>query len=108
MKRVVSGHLSLELIERETEYWSTMKSVWNRCELSEGDSIETMVFKLYFRESNVNTVYKSIRAMGIAPAGFDSNSVSAIIREGNIEDQELQRYARSLLDGNSKQAQSFH
>lgn len=107
MKYVVSGHLSLELIENEIRHWSDMKRVWERCEILEGDSLETVVFKLYFRESSVKNVSLAVREMRLAPSSFDSNAVSTVIRKSMIEDKELMLCARSLLDGNWKQVQSF-
>lgn len=107
MKFVVTGHLSLEVINKQLAFWQSMKDVWLRCDLLETDDLETVACKLYIRLSNGNDVQRAIREMGLAPRGFDSNSVSAIIREGNIADVELAQCARALLDGNYKQVQSF-
>lgn len=107
MKFVVSGHLSLELIEKQFTFWNMMKRVWNRCDLMEADDLPTVVCKLYIRKSNVADVCAQVRAMGITPRGFISNSVSDIIRKGDIADVELAQCAKALLESNWKQVQTF-
>lgn len=108
MKFVVTGHLSLEIIDKQLTFWQTMKEVWVRCDPLATDDLETLVCKLYIRMSNVTNVQKAIREMGLAPRGFDSNDVSAIIRKCSIADVELARCARALLDSNWKQVQIFN
>ncbi len=79
MKFVVSGHLSLELIEKQITFWDMMKRVWNRCDLLVTDDLSTIVCKMYIRKSNVADVCAEVRSMGITPTGFSSTSVSTII-----------------------------
>jgi len=107
MKYVVSGHLSMALIERQIDHWHLMKRVWERCDIAPGDSLDTVVCKLYFRESNVANVCKAIREMGIAPTGFTAKSVTDIVQTCRLEDVELMYCVRALSSSNWKQAKLF-
>lgn len=107
MNHNVSGHLSLEMIEKEISYWERLKRVWLRCDTLPEDDLQTFVCKTHIRESNVSKVVAAVRETGIAPVGFDTNTVSSIIREGSISDKELQSVAKSVLESNKKQASRF-
>ena len=107
MKFVVSGHLALDLIDQQLDFWQTMKDVWQRCDVQATDDLATVICKLYIRESSVANVCKAVREMGLAEKGFNTNDVSDTIRSCKITDEALKECALALLDSNWKQVQKF-
>lgn len=98
-KITIRSKLSPDLMKRQAEYWLNMAAVWDRCELSPDDDLNTVVFKLYMRLQDAEAVRKELRRLGLAR--FESSSdVSRIIEREHIEDCTLEMYAKDIQRGN--------
>jgi len=104
-KITIRSKLSPDIMRRQAEYWLNMADVWDRCELSPDDDLNTAVFKLYMRMQDAEAIRKELRKMGLA--SFQSSAdVTYIIEHEHIEDQELESYVRDIQRGNRSYALS--
>lgn len=104
-KITIRSKLSPDIMQKQAEYWLNMAAAWDRCELSPGDDLNTVVFKLYMRLQDVEVIRKELKKMGIA--NFQSSAdVTRIIEHEHIEDHELESCVRDIQRGNRSYALS--
>ena len=92
--------LKREDIVAEIERWKTMLAVWDRCEISKGDDVNTAAVKLFIRQQSTQRLRHDLAQAGYK-IPYDVR-ISDYITKADIADKELEEAGKRLFRRNKQ------